>query len=181
MPPYPGRVLYGTTLPANPYDGQEAILVDSVTNPSFTWRFRYNAASTSAYKWEHVGGGGACSGPMGSLDFTATAWTMFASGPIVAAPRAGEYVIEWGCVLNNSNPFAGVYIIQSVLSSGGPILSAVAEVRPTAMYGGSSVSSVQPVTLAANEQPRIWVSNQVGGNQSTVSRGYLRLIPTRVS
>ena len=44
-------VCYGTTLPASPVDGQEAILVDSVTNPTYQWRFRYNAGSTSAYKW----------------------------------------------------------------------------------------------------------------------------------
>jgi hypothetical protein len=47
---------YGTSLPANPADGQEAILVDSLTNPTYQWRFRYNAGSTSAYKWEFIGG-----------------------------------------------------------------------------------------------------------------------------
>lgn len=47
---------YGTTLPASPVDGQEAILVDSITNPTYQWRFRYNAGSSSAYKWEFVGG-----------------------------------------------------------------------------------------------------------------------------
>jgi PKD repeat protein len=50
------KVPYGTTLPASPADGQEAILVDSTTNPSYQWRFRYNAGSSSAYKWEYVGG-----------------------------------------------------------------------------------------------------------------------------
>src|SRR5215471_11591990 len=40
---------YGTTLPSNPVDGQEAVLVDSVTAPTYQWRFRYNAQSTSAY------------------------------------------------------------------------------------------------------------------------------------
>ena len=49
-------VYYGTTFPVSPADGQEAILVDSVTNPSYQWRFRYNAGSSSPYKWEFVGG-----------------------------------------------------------------------------------------------------------------------------
>src|SRR6516165_9884547 len=49
------NIPYGTSLPASPFDGQEAILVDSVTNPSYQWRFRFNAGSTSAYKWECVG------------------------------------------------------------------------------------------------------------------------------
>jgi hypothetical protein len=47
---------YGTTLPAGPVDGQEAILVDSLTNPTYQWRFRYNAGSALAYKWEFIGG-----------------------------------------------------------------------------------------------------------------------------
>src|SRR6516164_9624771 len=50
------KIPYGTTLPASPVDGQEAILVDSITNPTYQWRLRYNAGSTSAYKWEFVGG-----------------------------------------------------------------------------------------------------------------------------
>lgn len=55
-PMAPGTSSYGTTLPASPYDGQEAVLVDSITNPAYVWRFRYNAGSTSPYKWECVGG-----------------------------------------------------------------------------------------------------------------------------
>src|SRR4029450_8789457 len=47
---------YGTTLPASPSDGQQAVLVDSTTNPTYIWQFRYNAGSSSAYKWEYVGG-----------------------------------------------------------------------------------------------------------------------------
>src|SRR6516164_5696483 len=59
---------YGTSLPGSPIDGQEYVLVDSTTNPSYQWRFRYNAASTSAYKWEHVGGAPYVNGG-GSLNF----------------------------------------------------------------------------------------------------------------
>jgi hypothetical protein len=44
-----------TTLPS-PSHGLVALLVDSTTNPSYQWRFRYNANSTSPYKWEFVGG-----------------------------------------------------------------------------------------------------------------------------
>jgi hypothetical protein len=50
------NIPYATTFPASPYDGQEAILVDSTTNPQWKWRFRYNAASISPYKWEFIGG-----------------------------------------------------------------------------------------------------------------------------
>jgi hypothetical protein len=47
---------YGTTLPASPVDGQEHVLVDSLTAPTYSWRCRYNAQSTNVYKWEVHGG-----------------------------------------------------------------------------------------------------------------------------
>jgi hypothetical protein len=96
MPPS-SRPSYGTTLPANPYDGQEAILVDSVTAPTYQWRFRYNASSSSAYKWEFVGGAPAqswvaaqdtCSGAGGTWQNLAT------PGPMFTLPRGGDYWID---------------------------------------------------------------------------------------
>jgi len=87
----PAMVGYGTTLPGSPVDGQEAILVDSTTNPTWAWRFRYNAGSSSAYKWEYIGG---------------TPWNVEIPGPIslgttgvwqnlspflMSVPRAGDY------------------------------------------------------------------------------------------
>ena len=47
---------YGTTLPASPADGQQAIYVDSTTSPTYQWLFRYNAGSSQTDKWEFVGG-----------------------------------------------------------------------------------------------------------------------------
>lgn len=94
---------YGTTLPASPVDGQEAILVDSLTNPSYQWRFRYNAGSSSAYKWEFIGGAPwsatvAASETTGSgipADLTTV-------GPSLALPRAGDYIFTFGAEVSNS-------------------------------------------------------------------------------
>jgi hypothetical protein len=84
---------YGTTLPASPINGQEAILVDSITNPSYQWRFRYNAGSTSAYKWEFVGGSEywqqAASGTYQALPAGQSA-----QPPIFVTPRAGDWIVR---------------------------------------------------------------------------------------
>jgi|SRR5215831_4125922 len=82
-------VSYATTLPASPVDGQEAILVDSVTNPTCQWRFRWNAGSSSAYKWEFVGGHPSCQDLYADVIVT-NAWTVMAS-PQFTVPRAGVY------------------------------------------------------------------------------------------
>ena len=43
-----GGVSIGTSLPASPYDGQEYVLTDSLTAPTYPWRFRYTASITDA-------------------------------------------------------------------------------------------------------------------------------------
>jgi hypothetical protein len=107
---------YSTTLPASPVDGQEHILVDSITNPTWQWRFRYNAGSTSVYKWEFVGGstitisGGSFTTPTGP-----TGW-LDGNGPSFSLPRAGTYKYSWGCSYcycsspNVASTMMGVYL-----------------------------------------------------------------------
>lgn len=91
--PGPTPISYGTSLPTNPIDGQEAILVDSITNPSYQWRFRYNAQSTSPYKWEFVGGSPShISFPTSQPQ--AAGWAI-ASDPRFDAPRPGEYLCSF--------------------------------------------------------------------------------------
>src|SRR5215831_16097360 len=94
-PPAPGAASYGTTLPASPIDGQEHVLVNSVTAPDWQWRFRYNAGSTSAYKWEFVGGSpkvldAVMGTALSSLTAGVAPWRYHA--PVAfTIPRGGEY------------------------------------------------------------------------------------------
>jgi hypothetical protein len=95
-PSLPSPVAYSTSLPGSPVDGQEAILVDSVSNPTYQWKFRYNASSSSVYKWEYIGGT-----PWFATAY-AGAWTQWTGNgtwigisPTFTAPRAGDYWIAW--------------------------------------------------------------------------------------
>lgn len=100
MPPQFGvgaltPVTYGITLPASPSDGQEAILVDSLVNPTYQWRFRYNAGSTSPYKWEFIGGTDALR-TVAADQTTATnnSWVNLATvGPDFVTPYAGDWEV----------------------------------------------------------------------------------------
>jgi hypothetical protein len=95
-PMSPGISAYGTSLPASPYDGQMAILVNSVTTPNYQWQFRYNAQSTSAYKWEFVGGapwGSYLTGGSGMTTISpASTWVNIP--PTLTVPRAGDYLVR---------------------------------------------------------------------------------------
>jgi hypothetical protein len=113
---------YGTTLPAAPADGQEAILVDSITNPTYQWRFRYNAGSSSAYKWEFIGGSAARSEVLPQENTLSTSFIDLATvGPQFTVPRAGEYEIHYGAMAENgaSGQYAvmGPYIGTTVNSN----------------------------------------------------------------
>ena len=80
-----------TTLPASPVDGQVAVLTNSLTAPTYSWRFRYNAGSSSAYKWEFIGGA-----PLTVQSETAQTVTGASFGDLspinsITLPRAGDY------------------------------------------------------------------------------------------
>ena len=110
-------VQYGTTLPGSPVNGQEAILVDSLTAPTYQWRFRYNAGSASAYKWEFIGGSDA-SHAIATQEAlgTASAWANLATnGPLIVVPRAGEYRASYSVLgvnsdVNSATVYAGIAV-----------------------------------------------------------------------
>ena len=87
---------YGTKLPTNPTDGQQFILVDSAIASSWQWCFRYNTRSTSAYKWEYVGGT-----PIhvdhDAADTTTSGSGADLGGPYVTLPRSGLFFVAIGC------------------------------------------------------------------------------------
>ena len=95
-------VQYGTSLPTSPVDGQEAIIVDSLTDPTFQWRFRWNAGSSSPYKWEFVGGA-----PYVRYTWRASPLRptppLRNIGPSLALPRAGEYSLAYAAFTGGSD------------------------------------------------------------------------------
>ena len=82
---------YGTSLPGSPVDGQEYILVDNNSNPTYSWRFRYVAAKTTN-KWVFLGGV-----PIDVTVETEEATTsvtyvaLATAGPSIVVPVAGVY------------------------------------------------------------------------------------------
>lgn len=118
---------YGTSLPASPVDGQEFTLVDSITNPLYQWRFRYNAGSSSTYKWEFIGGISLRTNVTGFGTLTADGtYKNYSFG--LAAPRAGDYRVLYTAVLQNIAAPSGSVYCQIALGAG--------SVVPVAQTGG---------------------------------------------
>jgi hypothetical protein len=175
-----------TALPGSPTDGQEVILVDSLTTPTYWWRLRYNAGETSTYKWEFVGGieyrnyVDACSA---GINLVNTGYTDVPSGPTFIVPRAGEYVVEFG-MKNPSNTFnsnQGHYLA--------PKYGAAAYSDSDAFQFGLTTAPVysktSPIkTLAASDALKLGAKN-VTTNYLTINNaltGFILIVrPNRVS
>lgn len=174
---------YGTTLPPNPVDGQEAILVDSIANPAWQWRFRYNAQATSPYKWEFVGGAPFSIGPQGNVAVNAASTVDLTNGPTIVVPRAGVWLVEHGCFIQSTGTFGGAYnalaYAVATSSGNGP---AVTFVVP-GQFAGTELVTWQNRTLVSGETLKITCNNAsgAGGPQTSFSGGRLKLTPVRVS
>jgi hypothetical protein len=111
IPTVMAKPTYGVSLPYAPVDGQEHILVDSVTAPTWSWRCRYNASSTDTYKWD-VAGWPLFATAAGQLQIGLNAWTALSS-TLIVVPRPGVYICQASCrclaAAGGSNYFGLMY------------------------------------------------------------------------
>jgi hypothetical protein len=148
---------YGTSLPGSPAGGDEYILVDSTSNPTYQWRFRYNSGSSSTYKWEFVGGS-ILTAQVAADESSATtaAWTdLTTAGPLIVVPRAGDYVcagaasvyttagagtgLQLGIASGATTPGAGVIATANSAGAGYVTSMSVAPQTLTAVASGADV------------------------------------------
>lgn len=125
---YPPIAPIVTALPAIARDGQIIQYQNAVmATRGVVWVFRYNAASSSAYKWEFIAGAPLLSFvyPDGSPSTkpTVTGWTDSLS-PSITVPLGGEYITD-AEVAAASNASSGpstvlMGVMRSGVDTGGP-------------------------------------------------------------
>ena len=177
---YPNTA-YATTLPAAPFDGQEAVLVDSVINPTYQWRFRYNAGSTSAYKWEFIGGPTIESrvDAFETLNPSDTAMhDLTTVGPTFTPVRSGEYIAQWGgiAVIYNTTTIA-----TYMNFAGGAGGAATLQAGSTTANTQSNVTTRSRVTMTAATLYKCQYGASATGASFSWNARWLSIIPVRVS
>jgi len=184
IPIIPGASLpvsYGTTLPVAPVDGQEAILVDSLTAPTYQWRFRWNAGATGPYKWEFIGGAPASSAVAGFEGITGTAITDPATvGPRFTVPRAGDYEIVGAATVSKvSATEVNAQMQVTRMDNLAGVLQVIGSCPLSNSYTGLSGAAVYPGIPAATELRMRYYQSTAG----TLNCGARTLLvrPTRVA
>jgi hypothetical protein len=163
---------YGTAFPGSPTDGQEYILVDSTTNPTYQWYFRYNAGSSSTYKWEFVGGAPARNATTGLVSTTST--TRAALGPGITVPRAGDYLVEVAAAVSGSGAAnALVYLGASIAGNITPYIEVV---TANMEVGLSYLDRLNAVSASTNLQ----VAGYVSAGTGNYSERSIAVTPIRV-
>jgi hypothetical protein len=130
-----------TALPPSPVDGQEIFFLADPTNGA-VWHLKYRAGSSSAYKWEYVGGSAIrhridtdeTVAEQASLAYVNPATV----GPQLALPLAGDYTYAMT---------ANIYVAS--------------ETGNAAAYVGLSIAAAAPVAPDVMQWPG-WVTGEFG-------------------
>lgn len=166
-----------STPPGSPVDGQ--LWYQGVATGGAVWAFRYNAGSSSAYKWEFVGG-------PPSLLQAGTTYVLGAGATMVADSqlatfgglRAGDYV--WSCIARISSSASPASFTYNY----GPMVNGVAAFTPP-ITGWASTIQEAAAEFPLNATPAsaaiaLGHNTNSTANVTALSRSHA-IIPVRVS
>ena len=167
-----------TALPASPFDGQEVILTDSLTVPTYTWRLRYVAAKATN-RWVFVGGAEAYARiDTDESTVAVTTWVDLATvGPSFVVPVAGIYE-TWG----NASYWSTVLSVATVDVVVGAVAGTVganADVTTGGANHSVNVPHMKRMTVAAGAELRMRYYAYVAGTHHFRGR-WLRVRPLAV-
>jgi hypothetical protein len=105
-----------TSLPSTPTDGQIINYVADSTN-GIVWTFRYRSASSSAYKWEFIGGSSLYN-QVGTNNYNGTKETYTSTsygdlatvGPSVVVPFAGDYKCDYSVIAEHTGTSSNIRV-----------------------------------------------------------------------
>jgi hypothetical protein len=150
-----------TSLPASPVDGQEIRYLADAAN-GVIWTLRYRAGSSSAYKWEFVGGSPLIASlAAGSPAFSSTSWAYVGSAPSIAIPLAGDYLIGWQNMMVHVNGgSAGAYETTFGMAQGG---------TPTLVTNQGRFRAYDAEAYAGHSFSAMWRCNGVAVGNCTLA------------
>lgn len=173
----PAGATVGTSLPGSPADGDECIIVDSTSVPTYAWRFKY--MSTPA-KWLFIGG-------VPGFSFVAAAETttsgvyavLGTAGPSFTVPLAGDYIVEIGSRLSNSTTNQTYYHGYDIGGTGAVDGDAI-------IVGNEAAAEVMHHTLSQKKtglsaSTALVSKYKTSGGTLTAGKRWMRVTPVQVT
>lgn len=152
-----------------PVDGDECYFIADATN-GVIWHLRYNAGSSSAYKWEYLGGPPLISIVMNNeTTNSATITDLPTPGPSITVPRAGDYFYEGKVGVAPSAGTAYTYFGQG-------------ELHHTSVYGWTAAGATNMASgLAASGVLHVQYQSASSANTQAWKDRQLAVWPRRIS
>jgi hypothetical protein len=106
---------FSLTLPGSPVDGEEVLLTDSLTAPTYIWHMKY-ISGASTYKWYCIGGvPGETRVATSETDNGTAAYRDLATvGPTFTTPYEGDWFFGCGCLTSVDTSAANVWMSYAV-------------------------------------------------------------------
>lgn len=170
---------YVTALPGSPFDGQRVVLVDSLTDPTFSWQFRYISAKTSN-KWVFLGGQPAI-GNVTTLETTASASyvDLTTVGPSITIPVAGTYYAVFGAQVSGASQlggYVGLKVGAAAVASTAEFVTGQASGsnQPAAVTGSASI------TAAASDVLKLQYHRNGAAGTAEFNNRWLHVLPRAI-
>lgn len=174
-----------SALPASASNGDEVDLALGTSTQRLLWRFRYDTAETTVYKWFPVGAAPLTSrvestgtiNPGGGNDWQTLAGTDVA-GPTMTLPVRGYYAVQFGARVNSASDGQAAQVGASIAGSD-PSTNNVAENANT--RSASVVGTTEPFSAEYLAGASLRLMYRCSGTGGTASYGlrWLRAIPLK--
>lgn len=168
-----------TSLPGSPTDQQQALLVDSLTAPTYAWLFQYEAGISDANKWVFLGGSPLQSEVVAAETTASTSYVDLTTvGPQVTVPRAGIYHIHFGAQMSAAAVTTN-YMAIKIGAAATSDTDGITHVVAGAAYSNMGVRTMRR-TLAASDLLKCQYKMSTATSGTFLHR-FLHVTPVRVA
>jgi hypothetical protein len=167
-------------LPGGTIDGQECFMVDNASNPTYVWRFRYNAARI---RWDFVGGA-ALRVAVAASETTTTIGSyvnLATLGPRITVPMGGDYSVRFGATVIDSAADSQINVGIGIGDfAAGAVLAEARGHISAANYHGTIIGEASLTGLTAGNELRVKYQHAIAGTLTVLNR-FLAITPVRTS
>jgi hypothetical protein len=168
-----------TSLPGSPTDGQQSVLTDSTTVPTYAWLLQW---SSTASKWFFLGGSPLASYATAGLASNVApgaSYVAYTGAPSVTVPRAGVYTVRHGAgISQNTTTITTNVTVKNGANAASDIDSVELQNIPTA-NGAATVAKTTQFTCAASAALAHQWKNSSGN--ATIVNAFIEATPVYVT